>query len=469
MTAPFDTIYLSATEALSRFRERSLSPVELLDAQIARAAAVEPAVNALCYTDYDNARAAARDAERVWFHQPDQARPLEGISIGVKNEHGRAGWPLTSGTSWMQGPPETAHVPLVQRLLDAGGITHAQTNVPELCLAHFVRTARYGITRNPWNLDFTCGGSSGGSAAALATGTATLASGSDLAGSIRMPASWCGVVGLKPSYGRVPESSFLFANVTGNHNGPMARTVADCALMFNIMNGPHSIDPATVAPAITVPLQQRSVSGMRIALSVDLGYFSVAPDIEANTRAVAQALRDQGAIVEEVPGPFDRRVRDAFMDYLCHNCIGPMRPHLMPHYEVLTDYVRAFIDFADTRTVQDYYATWDTTEAMHHALRGILDRYDALICPTMANHLCPPEGQADGHLHLLDHAMTYPFNLLSRHPVLSVPSGLDQQGVPSGVQIVGQRFDDAAVFRIGAAVEQATRFPERFARGGLAV
>jgi len=199
-----DLHYLSATEALRLFRSRELSPVELLDAVIARAEAVEPVVNALCHTFSDEARAAAREAEARYAGRGEPPRALEGIPLAIKEEEAIAGQPWTQGSLLYKDLVADYTSAFGQRMLDSGAIVHARSTAPEFSCAGFTHSKLHGVTRNPWNPGFGVGGSSGGSGAALAAGTTTLASGSDIGGSIRIPASFNGVVGFKPPYGRVP-------------------------------------------------------------------------------------------------------------------------------------------------------------------------------------------------------------------------------------------------------------------------
>lgn len=447
--------YLPATRALELFRQRELSPVELLQAYLERADQLEPVLNAFSAQRREEALAAARAAEQAYGSRSANLRPLEGIPVALKNEHTLCGWVTTKG-SWLQGSaPDTVNAPITQRLLDAGGVIHAQTNVPEFYMAGFTRSARHGVTRNPWNPALTPGGSSGGSGAALAAGLTALASGSDIGGSIRIPASYCGVVGLKPSYGRVPVTPIAYALHTMNHIGPMARTVADCALMFNVINGPHVADPATVGPRLEVPLTFDSVKGMRIALSHDLGFATVHDDVRMALEQVVQALREQGAIVEPVQLGWDMRTADAVDYRLGYETGREFAGRILTQEAETSDYIRHFAAAGLRVTGEQYLASNDTVGRMYESMATVMTSYDALICPTMAGIGSAAEGERDSMTLLRTDALTYPFNLLSRHPVLSVPSGVAHNGVPTGVQIVGRTFDEATVFRIGAAVEQA--------------
>lgn len=447
--------YLPATEALAMFRSRALSPVELLHAYQARAERLEPVLNAFSVQRGEAALLAARASERAYGSRGATVRPLEGLPVALKNEHTLQGWVTTKG-SWLQGnTPDTVNAPVTQRLLDAGGVIHAQTNVPEFYMAGFTRSARHGVTRNPWNPAMTPGGSSGGSGAALAAGLTALASGSDIGGSIRIPASYCGVVGLKPSYGRVPVTPIGYALHTMNHIGPMARTVADCALMFNVLNGPHPQDPAAISPKLDVPLEFAGVQGMRIALSCDLDYCDVHEDVHAALQDVVQALRGQGAVVEAVKLGWDSQAADAVDHRLGYETGREFAIRILRQNLETSDYIRHFCVLGLQVTGEQYLASNQVMGRMYDSLSAVMAHYDALICPTMAGIGSAAEGELDSMALLRKDAMTYPFNLLSRHPVLSVPSGIASNGVPTGVQVVGRPYDETTVFRIGAAVEAA--------------
>jgi Asp-tRNA(Asn)/Glu-tRNA(Gln) amidotransferase A subunit family amidase len=445
--------YLPATEALRRFRTRDLSPLDLLQACLARADRLEPVLNAFSAQRREAAYDAARAAESAYGSRAAAPRALEGIPLALKNEHTLIGWVTTKG-SWLQGnTPDTVNAPVTQRLLDAGAVIHAQTNVPEFYMAGFTRSVRHGVTRNPWNPAITPGGSSGGSGAALAAGLTALASGSDIGGSIRIPASYCGVVGLKPSYGRVPVTPIGYALHPLNHIGPMARTVADCALMFNVINGPHALDPATVSPRLEVALAFAPVKGLRIALSYDLDFGNVHPEIRASLEQVARELRAQGAVVEQVTLGWDSSAADALEHRLGYETGRDLATRILNQELETSDYIRHFAAAGLHMTGQQYLAADVTIGRMYDSLGRVMASYDALICPTMAVIDGAAEGAKDSMGILRHQALTFPFNLLSRHPVLSVPSGVASNGVPIGVQVVGRTFDEGTVFRIGAAIE----------------
>ncbi|MGW4410064.1 amidase [Nonomuraea sp. NPDC004702] len=462
--------HLSATQALKLFRTRALSPVELMTAVIERAEAVEPRVNALSETMFDEALDQARKAERAYLGN-GSPRPLEGLPVATKDEQPIAGMRASDGSlAYASHVADTTH-PVVERVVAAGGIVHARTTTPEFCCAAYTHSRLWGLTRNPWNLDYSPGGSSGGAGAALASGTATLATGSDIGGSIRLPAAATGTVGYKPPYGRVPAMSPYNLDHYC-HDGPMARTVADCALLQNVIVGPHPADVVSIRPAAHLPERLGDVAGLRIAYSPDLGNWEIEPDVAANTRAVADALAAAGAIVEQVEVPLRRAdvMRAAFIHFGA--IFGPMVAGVAEtHRDELTPYALAFAEDSRAALARDGFLAGLELEGRIYAVIGdLLDRYDALICPTAGTAALPAgEDYVDTKLtvngvqldHYLEYSLTTVFNIASRCPVLNVPSGLASNGVPTGAQIVGRSYDDATVFHIGAAVERVLPWPTR--------
>ncbi|WP_066950938.1 amidase [Microtetraspora fusca] len=465
-----DLAYLPATEALRLFRSRELSPVELVTAVIERAEAVEPQVNALSERTFEEALLQAKQAERAY--RDGSPRPLEGLPIAAKDEQPIAGRLATDGSlAYADHVAEVTH-PIIERIVAAGGIIHARTTTPEFCCAAFTHSKLWGVTRNPWNPDYSPGGSSGGSGAALASGTATLATGSDIGGSIRIPAANTGTVGFKPPYGRVPAMApFNLDHYC--HDGSMARTVADCALLQNTIVGPHPHDVVSLRPAVHIPDRLGDVTGMRIAYAPNLGDWEIEPEVAANTEAVADALREAGAIVEEVEVGLRRA--DVFRAVFIHfgAIFGPMVTRVAAeHGDLLNPYALAFAADA-ARAMEEpgaFLTGLEMEAAIYRPIGELLDRYDALICPTTgAPGLRAGEEYVDTKLSVngveldnyLEYSLTPVFNIASRCPVLNVPSGRASNGVPTGVQIVGRGYDDATVFHVGAAVERVRPWAHR--------
>ena len=456
-----DLHYLSATDALAKFRSKELSPVELLEAVIARAEAVEPAINAFAESRFDEALDAAKAAEGRYAGRGEPIGPLDGLPVAVKEEAPIAGQRNTLGSLPLRDVVATETAAFVQRIIDAGGIVHARTTTPEFSSAPVTWTKLWGVTRNPWNTAFSPGGSSGGSAASLAAGSTTLATGSDIGGSIRIPSSFSGVVGFKPPYGRVPEvPPFNLDHYC--HEGPIARTVADCALLENVIAGPHPSDIASVRPKLEIPATLAGIEGMRIALSVDLGCYNVDTDVAANTLAAADRLRDAGATVHEVELPWDLETIARTVDIHFGMIFGASMKELTDQYgDQMTSYVRRLVAESAQVSKDDFYTGLMLEGEFYAPLGQILEDYDALICPTFAVPALPAEYDTGDVIEVngrrakrwLDVMMTLPFNIASRCPVLNVPSGLSKDGVPTGLAVVGKTYDDVTAFRVAAAHE----------------
>jgi len=284
-------------QLLTLFKQRKLSPVELLNAQIDRAWKAEPKINAFTDTYYDQSLDMARKSEARYMRPKARLRALEGLTVAIKGEGAIKDQRSTSGSLLFRDNVATESDVFNERILKAGAICHARTATPEFCCAAVTHSRLWGVTRNPWYLGYTPGGSSGGSAAALAAGTTTLANGSDIAGSIRIPASCSGVVGFKPPYGRVPESSGFNLDFY-SHEGPLARTVADVVLLENVMAGPHPSDIASLKPKLKVPTSYGSIRGWRVAYSLDLGYFDVDDEVRKNTESALEVFKSMGCQVD---------------------------------------------------------------------------------------------------------------------------------------------------------------------------
>lgn len=467
MTASADLPYLSAVDALSLFRSKALSPVELLEGLIERVEEIEPHINAVCDRRFDEARTEAKQAETRYA--AGDARPLEGLPVSIKEEQPMAGRSLSFGSKvFVDDVAEYTH-PAVERIQAAGGMVHVRTTTPEFSCAGFTHTDLWGITRNPWNLDFSPGGSSGGSGAALAAGYSPLATGSDIGGSIRIPASFNGVVGFKPPYGRVP-SPPPFNLDQYCHDGPLARTVADCALLLNAIAGRHPVDVVSLPNPPVIPLEGTTVQGRRVALCLNLGDFPIASEVETNTRRVAAVLEEQGAAVTEVTLPWSR-------DEILHTALahfdaifGAYIRHESPdNVAMFMPYTRAFAERA-SEIETGFFDGLVKEGEFYLPLGQLLDEYDVLICPTMGTTgFMAGEDYVETSLlvagveleHYLQGALTLPFNIASRCPVLTVPSGFAGNGVPTGVQIVGRTYDDLTVFAFGYAIEAARLIGDR--------
>lgn len=446
--------YLPATEAISLFRSGDLAPIDLMHAVVQRAQATEPTVNAFCDLYFEDALNQARLAGERYAR--GEARPLEGLPVAIKEEQPIAGLPWREGSTLMRDNVATQTHPVVERIMAAGGIVHARTTTPEFCCAGFTHSDLWGVTRTPWNPAFSSGGSSGGSGAALAAGSATLATGSDIGGSIRIPASFNGVVGFKPPYGRVP--GMPPANLDPYcHDGPLARTVPDCALLQNVIAGSHAMDAVSLpAPP---PLAIGGVAGMTVALCVNLGDYPVEPDVVEATYSAAASLRDAGVTVTEITLPWTRAeiMAAAWAHYAA--IFAPMIEEAAGSRPVM----RYTSDFM-ARAQGSYFDALLIEAKIQDSLAEVFASADALICPTSGipafvageDYVVEPLVVDGVRLeHNLEAPLCIPFNIASRCPVLSVPSGVASNGVPTGLQVVGRPYDDPTVFALGHVVASA--------------
>jgi aspartyl-tRNA(Asn)/glutamyl-tRNA(Gln) amidotransferase subunit A len=455
--------YLGAAEALRRFADRSLSPVELLDALYARADEVDPALNAWSGRREEQAYAAARASEARWTKGPDGTLPLDGIPVAMKEEQPIAGESWQLGSLLLEHEVAQITHPSYEALIGAGAVVHARTTTPEFSCAGYTHSRLWGQTYNPWNREISCGGSSGGSGVSLAAGTTTLATGSDIGGSIRIPASLNGVVGFKPPHGRVPTLP-PFNMDTYNHDGSMGRSVADVALLQNVIAGSHPMDHVSMRFPPVLPTMPEPVRGMRIALARTIGDVPVEDDIDANTSAVADALRAAGAVVVDIEVPVPRaQFTLAALIHFGTIFGASVTAAAGDRADLLTDYATWFSQHtAEVAAGHTVYEGLEMEAAIHATIASSMDGFDAMICPTLT---CG--GWLAGETYLeralvvngvaleryIQAALTLPFNIASKHPVLAVPSGIAANGVPTGVQIVARTYDDVTAFRVGAALE----------------
>ncbi len=442
-----DLCYMPAHEALRLFKAKKLSPVELMQATIRRAEATKSAINCFTFTHFEEAMGLAAKAE-VKYARGARTGALEGLPIGIKDESYIKGKPTSHGSLLSRDAIGGHTSTMNERIIKAGGIVHARTATPEFSCAGYTWSKRWGVTGDPLDR-LAPGGSSGGAAATLASGTSSIATGSDIAGSIRIPASACGLVGFKPPYGRNPDEPPFNLDFYC-HTGPLARNVRDAILLQNVMAGPSPLDIATLRPKLRLPLDYKPIKGWKIAFSMDLGSFEVDPDVRKNTLAACDVFRSLGATVEEVDLGWDDGVLKAGMAYLEHLFGASLS--------------RQFAEDGQKSKATDFVATLDVAARMYQTLGPLLETYDVLICPTNALPAVPAEfDQTRDKVEIngkevnpsLGWVMTTPFNMLSRCPVLTIPSGRAASGVPTGIQIVGRSYCDADVFRAGLAYETA--------------
>ena len=455
-----DLSYTPATTLARRIAAGELSPVDVVENSLARIDQVNPTLNCFCFTYADEALDKARAAERA-VADGEPLGPLHGVPIAIKDLTPTKGKRTTLGSySHEHWVPDHDAV-IVEKLLAAGAILVGKTTTPEFAYSSFTESPLWGITRNPWNTERSPGGSSGGSGAAVASGCVPLAEGSDMGGSVRIPSALCGIAGLKPSFGRIPFDILPSQFDQISHFGPLARTVGDIALFLSVAQGPDERDIQTQKPALDIPIPPPSdLAGMSLALCPDLGYYALHGDVEANLRAAAEALGEAGATVTEIELDWDISINRAWYDHWAVY-LAAFFGHLLDDWRDRMDpNVVALMDKGLAMSAVDFKRLEFTRTRQWQTLAPVLTAHDALLCPTMAQPAKPVGSgdtdieaePGDGRFHGYD--MTELFNFVSQCPAFSVPSGFTADGLPTAMQIIGRRFDDNGVLRIGAALER---------------
>jgi Asp-tRNA(Asn)/Glu-tRNA(Gln) amidotransferase A subunit family amidase len=469
--SPDDLCFTPAIHLAAALQRHEVSSVELTDAVLHRIDQINPHLNAFTIVLYEEARAAARQAEQALL-DGDHTGPLCGIPFTIKD------LTPTRGVKTMMGSRAMAdYVPaesgiLVERLLAAGGIFLGKTTTPEMGNKGITESPLTGTTNNPWKLTHTAGGSSGGAAAAVAAGLGPLAEGSDGGGSIRIPASCCGVVGFKPTFGLVPFYPMFPGYESLVHQGPITRTIADAALMLNVMAGYDPREPYAIPDTgidYVQALAQPSVCGLRIAYSPNLGLAPVDPQVAACTEAVAQVFTDLGAQVEEAtpetPDPEQAMMVmwSTVMAAMTGDVVETIgRDNADPALVFLIDMGAKY------SAVEFYTAAHITRNQYYVSMMRFFQDYDLLLSPTLTVPPFPHPEQAAGPPAVADQTgnallgwlLTYPFNMTGQ-PAISVPCGFSDAGLPIGAQIVGRRLEDTRVLQAAAAYEQAAPWAER--------
>jgi Asp-tRNA(Asn)/Glu-tRNA(Gln) amidotransferase A subunit family amidase len=459
-----DLCFMPATEMLARYRDRSLSPVEVTTAILAQIEAIDPAINAYVTVTGDLAMRQAKLAEQSW--QAGIAGDLLGVPISIKDLTATKGIRTTRGSKLYEDWIPDSDAIFVERVNDAGSIMLGKTSSPEFGWKGETTNPVSGTTRNPWNLERTAGGSTGGGAAAVAAGMGPLTQGGDGAGSIRIPSSFCGIYGLKPSLFLVPTYP-PSAIPSVAHLGPMTRTVADAALLLNVVAGEDARDRYSWSSNIDyLPLcETRSLEGWRIAWSPDLGYAAVEPEIVAICERQLQVLRDLGAEIVEahpnLPDPWDiiDDIWAAAMASMHIDDLAEVADRIDPGRKTVVEYGLSIsgAQLARQQNRQaEYYEHW----------RQFMQDYDLFVCPTepctafQAGLDFPPTIAGKERTYLGWTQFTYPFNLTG-FPAATVPAGFDADGLPVGLQLVGRWRDDSAVIAASAAYEAAAPWADQ--------
>ena len=454
-----DSSQATATALGRLYAAGETSPVEALETILSRVERLNPRLNALTLIDREAAFRQARASEGRW-RAGAPLSPLDGVPVSIQELIKVAGWPLTMGSLLTDKAPVEDDAPVVSRLRESGAVIFAQSTSPEYGFKGVTDSPLNGITRNPWNTDLTPGGSSGGAGAAVAARLGPLAIGTDGGGSVRIPASFCGLVGFKATYGRIPAWPASMHGDLAN-TGPLTRSVADCALMMDAIARPDIRDPFALPDGGVdyLAVLDRGVSGLRIGLIVRFGDHPIDPGVEARVRAAARQFGILGAHVEEVSPPFDHM--EAGRLWSVH-WLSALQRLLQVYPEAAHDQFDPVL-LAQARTgaafsLQTLVDAQVARRQLCHAWNLFFGDFDLLISPTV--NVAPwavgqnlPIG-ADGQPNY-QWAATAVFNL-TRHPAITLPCGLDDQGLPVGLQIISGLYKDAQVISAAAAFEATT-------------
>ena len=453
-----DIYYAPATELAAKIRQKELSPVEVVQAHLDRIERLNPTLNAIVFFA-DDPMEQARQAEAAVM-RGEELGPLHGVPYTLKDCIETAGMRMSLGSKIYDGYISQQDAEVFTRLKGAGGILLGKTNMPEFALWWETDNDVFGITRNPWNLERTAGGSSGGEVAAIAAGLSPFGLGTDLGGSIRAPASLCGVVGLKPTLGRIPYTGIQPQTILrAIHVGPIARTVGDVALGMSVLAGPDDVD--LYAPPVPVPDYAPldvDLSGLKVGWSPTTG-VPVEPEVQRSVAEAAAALGESGLNIEpvEISALTENNASAISTVIFTMEARRYSAPTVAGRESELTALFRArFVD-GSTFTMDEYLNAAEEWEKLQVAVKDYFNRYDIFLCPTVPMPAFP-HGQNEFHIEGRDLAgrhtlrITLPWDLTGS-PAISVPSGFSSDGMPIGVQLVGRHFDELKLLQVARRLE----------------
>ena len=461
-----EIFYLSLKQVSERIASGDLSPVEVLNAVIERTSGLEPRLNAYITPTFERAMDDARMAERE-IAAGKYRGPLHGVPIGLKDNYWTEGIPTTAGSKLLADFVPTEDGNAVARLRAAGAVITGKLNMHELAIGGTTTNPHYGATRNPWGLDRIPGGSSGGSAAAVAAGFCFAALGTDTVASVRHPASHCGLVGMKATFGRVSVFGTVPLSWSLDHVGPITRTVEDAALVLNRIAGYDPRDSGSVdveVPDFTRRLGE-DLNGVRIGLPRKYFFEPLDLEVRDSVEAAIGVLRDLGASIRDLEFPSAPEAHVIFPFLSRPEAASFQEDFIRGRAEAYGD-VRWNVELGELILATDYIRAQRLRTAMRQELEGIMREVDALVMPTtrtVAHPIGAPFTTVDGKsldAFGLMVGLTAPFSLTGS-PAISVPCGFNSEGLPIGLQIVGRAWDEAMILRIGAAYEGATPWSDR--------
>lgn len=452
MSRPSDS---SSEELAAAYATGDLSPVEATQAVLDRIDAWEPKINAMFLVHREAALASARESDRRW-KRGEPRSPLDGVPVTIKENIHTRGDPAPIGTAATTDEPQPHDAPVAARLREAGCVLIGKTTMPDYGMLSSGLSSRHGVTRNPWRLDLNPSGSSSGAGAACAAGYGPLHLGTDIGGSVRLPATHCGVFGLKPSQGRVP----VYPPFMGRVAGPLTRSVRDAALLMNVISAPDVRDFMSLPPhamEFRMAVDGLSPKGLRIGLLTNMKTgMPVDPEVKAAAEAAARALNVAGARVEPVDSFLTEEMLEGMvMFFEARSCNDIMALDETTRAKVLPVIVEWCTWRAKDFTGSQVMSAFNQIVAMREAATRAAADFDFLLSPTSpvlpyAADLATPT--QDAHNALAHIAFTVPWNM-SEHPASSVNWTFSREGLPIGVQVIGQRFDDLGVLRLSRALE----------------
>lgn len=459
-----DILQLTAVELLARYRDKSLSPVEAASAMLDQIERIDTHTNGFCLVDRDTTLGLASESEQR-YQNGETRGLLDGVPVAVKDVFLTPMWPTLKGSKTVD-PASTLNksAPATAALSRHGYVPIGKTTTPEMGWKGVTDNPIDGATNNPWNPEKTAGGSSGGSGVAVALGMAPLALGTDAGGSIRIPAGFCGIVGLKPSFGEVPHwPASPFGTLA--HAGPMTWTVEDCALMMNVLSEADHRDTNAVPRRNIDYLAnlKKGVKGLKIGFSPNLGYVDVDPEIEASIAEAAEVFEQLGAEVIRVDPGFSDPLA-AFGHLFYGGAANAMRDLGPKKRELMDPQLVAVAEKASRLSMLDYLGAVNESMALRERMATFHQKYDLLLTPTL-----PLTAFDTGREVPVDWPstrwptwtpFTYPFNMTGQ-PGLAVPCGFDSNDMPISLQLVGARFNDALVLQAGYAYQQAAPLTDR--------
>ncbi len=456
--------FVPALELRGMIASREVSPVEVTEVFLERIERLDGSLNAYLTVTPELALRSAREAESAVV-RGDELGPLHGVPVSIKDLEMTAAVRTTSGSLLFKDRVPDVDSAVVRRTLGAGAVMLGKTNTPEFGLLGHTMNRLGDHGRNPWNTERTPGGSSGGAGASLAAGLCTVASGSDGGGSIRIPSSYCGVYGIKPTQGRVPRvtGAPILPRVSNlfSQSGPMTRTVRDAALYLQVLAGRDAEDPGTLRaePDDYMAAADRGVSGLRIGWSADFGYATVDPEVASTCERAARVFEDMGCTVEEADVALEGAFEPFWALFRVSSYAG-MSDAVEGREDELSEYGRDFFGQAKDVSGTDYARALGYADVLKAQFAELFKRYDVLLSPTMATTAFPvgepPTSIAGKPVHWFSGytPFTYPINMIG-HPAASVPCGLSSEGLPIGLHVVGRFGDESTVIAASAAYEEA--------------